>query len=110
MSCVHIVLIALLLSIVPTMIIVMVCVEQYKKEKFLEKIKPGTKLGWVNTLYHRGSPFAEFYDKQHISFIIVTDIKSNNHGDVYIQYKRDGFDKLYDSPLKTIYRCYNIIE
>lgn len=109
MSSVHIAIIALMFSLIPSTIIVMLCVERYKMKMFLERIKPGTELGWVNTLYHRGSPFDEYYDKKYIGSIIVTDIKSNDRGDVYIQYKHKGFNELYNSSLKFIYSCYDII-
>ena len=110
MSSVQIAIIALILSLIPSIIIVIQCVERYKMKMFLERIKPGTELGWVNTLYHRGSPFDEYYDKKYIGSIIVTDIKSNDCGDVYVEYKHKDSNTLHSSSLRFIYSCYDIIE
>lgn len=93
-------------------IVITVLLDKYKQKRFLKRIKPGSKLGWVNTSYHRGDPFSDFYDKKYISYIIVNDIKKNKRGDVYIQWKHDiGVDEtLYSSYLKSIVNCYDIVE
>ena len=93
-------------------IVITVLSDKHKQKRFLKRIKPGSKLGWVNTSYHRGDPFSDFYDKKYISYIIVNDIKKNERGDVYIQWKHDiGVDEtLYSSYLKSIVNCYDIVE
>jgi hypothetical protein len=93
-------------------IVTTVLSDKYKQKRFLKRIKPGSKLGWINTSYHRGDPFGDFYDKKYISYIIVNEIKKNKKGDVYIQWKYDiGVDEtLYSSNLKCIVNWYDIVE
>lgn len=93
-------------------IVITVLSDKHKQKRFLKRIKPGSKLGWINASYHRGDPFNDFYDKKYISYIIVNEIKKNIKGDVYIQWKHDiGVNKtLYSSDLKYIINCYDIVE